>query len=134
MMSAGTYYIGDLCYVIKEWDEVCKLIIKGDNCIDGEFVLPDGRRFANYGTEYGDGIYGSNIGTMHPVDSGRIGCIKVEDITIVGASPSKLGAIVTFDNDFETDSDEGVISFGHVEVDTDPDDDEDDDYHDDEDE
>ena len=130
MMPAGRYYIGDLCYVIEEWNDVC-LIIQGDKCVDGEFTLPDGRRFANYGTAYGDGRYHSNIGTEHPVDSGRIGCLKVEDITKDVLDATDVGAVVDFASDFETGVDDGVISFGHVEISTDPD--RDDDYEDDED-
>lgn len=31
MMKAGTYYVGDLCYVLHEdWDEVCSLIIDNE--------------------------------------------------------------------------------------------------------
>ena len=55
-MRPGKYYVGDLCYVMDdEWDDVCSLIIQGNECVDGEFTLPDGRRFASYGTMYGDG-------------------------------------------------------------------------------
>ena len=45
MMPAGKYYIGDLCYVMTddEWREICAIIIKGNQCLDGEFELPDGR-------------------------------------------------------------------------------------------
>jgi hypothetical protein len=116
-MPAGTYYIGDLCYVIEEWHELCDIIIDGNNVKDGEFVMGE-RRFANYGTAYGDGSYKSNIGTTHPVDSGRIGCIKISDITKHVIHYDTLGAIVDFKDDFETGVDEGIIIFGHVEIDT----------------
>ena len=78
MMPAGKYYIGDLCYVMtnEEWDEFCKLTISGHECVDGEFTFADGRRFATYGTKWGDGEYRSNIGTKHSVDAGLIGCFK----------------------------------------------------------
>ena len=125
-MPAGRYYIGDLCYVMHdEWDEVCNLFFPpGDNIgpgREGEFVLADGRRFASFGTAYGDGVYRSNIGTDHAVDSGSIGCIRVEDIndTTYDADRIKeLGAIVEFAQPFEVSEDQGLLIFGHVQIET----------------
>ena len=126
-MPAGRYYIGDLCYVMHdEWDEVCNLFFPpGDNIgrgREGEFVLKDGRRFASFGTAYGDGTYRSNIGTSHSVDSGSIGCILVSDIrdnTYSLARLEELGAIVEFDQPFEVLEDAGLLIFGHVHIETD---------------
>jgi hypothetical protein len=119
-MPAGRYYIGDLCYVMHpEWDEFCELTIKGHQCLDGEFVLKDGRRFATFGTAYGDGTYRSNIGTEHSVDAGLIGCIRVEDIRDTQYDNIEdLGAIVEFDAPFEVSEDQGLIVFGHVQIET----------------
>ena len=121
-MPAGTYYVGDLCYVMHpEWDEFCDITISGLQCKDGEFELKDGRRFATYGTLYGDGMYRSNIGTDHSVDAGLIGCILIEDIKDPEATVAHmkgLGAIITFDQPFETSESDGVICFGHVEINT----------------
>ena len=119
-MPAGKYYIGDLCYVMHdEWDEFCGITIKDNDVLDGEFVLGDGRRFATYGTAYGDGTYRSNIGTNHAVDAGLIGCIRLEDIRDTTYDDiSDLGAIVEFDAPFETSELDGVIRFGHVVIDT----------------
>lgn len=123
-MKAGTYYIGDLCYVMhKEWDEVC------NNLEDGEHTLADGRTYAIYGTAHGDGRYDSAKGAID-VDSGTIGCILVEDIR--EGLPSDGFAIVTFEQPFDTGVEKGLIYFDHVEIDTDPEydvlDDEDDYY------
>lgn len=121
-MPAGTYYIGDLCYVMHpEWDEFCEITIEGNNVKDGEFALKDGRQFATYCTLYGDGQYRSNIGSYHPVDAGLIGCIRVEDIRDPSATVEQmqnLGTIVEFDKPFETSESEGVITFGCVEINT----------------
>ena len=47
MMKAGTYYIGDLCYVMHDrWDEFCSITCSEHNVLDGEFNLKDGTRFA----------------------------------------------------------------------------------------
>ena len=119
-MPAGRYYIGDLCYVMHpEWDEFCALTIKDHQCLDGEFTLADGRRFATLSTAYGDGTYRSNIGTDHSVDSGSIGCILVSDIRDnTYEDIEDLGAIVEFDQPFEVSSDQGLLKFGHVLIET----------------
>ncbi len=125
-MKAGTYYVGDLCYVMHDcWDEVCDLIFenrKDGGCNDGEFTLKDGRRFAMYSTMYGDGLYPSSVGRNLSVDSGSIGCILLEDIRDPVATPAHmagLGTIVDFPKDFGTGIDDiGLIVLGHVEVET----------------
>ena len=125
MMPAGRYYIGDLCYVMSDvWEEFCNITIKGNSVIDGEFTLPDGRRFATYSTMYGDGVYPANIGANLSVDAGLIGCILVSDITDPEATEARmkaLGAIVEFGTDFVTESDTyntGIIQFGRVVIET----------------
>lgn len=120
-MPAGRYYIGDLCYVMDrgEWDEFCALTIGQDQSGDGEFVFEDGRRFATYGTTWGDGLYRSNIGTEHSVDAGLIGCIRIQDITANKYDDlESLGAIVDFDHEFDTSTVNGCLRFGHVVIDT----------------
>ncbi len=128
-MPAGKYYIGDLCYVMTddEWLEFCDITIKGTQVIDGEFQLKDGRRFATYGTAYGDGVYHDQYGHSYSVDAGLIGCIKIEDIRANNYDNLlDLGSIMEFDNSFATSGGrgetdwEGTIQFGHVMVETNP--------------
>ena len=131
MMQKGTYYIGDLCYVMHgEWNEFCNITIQDNTVLDGEFNLADGRRFATYGTAHGDGVYATNTGARLGVDAGLIGCIRVEDISEEDLPNVGLGTVVEFDAPFETGEEEGVILFGHITVDTDPD--YEDDYYDEE--
>lgn len=122
-MPAGTYYIGDLCYVMHDvWREVCNLSDSGY----GKFTLKDGREFAIFPTKYGDGTYDGLS-----VDSGTLGCIKVDDIrdtTYSGDHLNGLAKVVMFLSDFEVSEDNGVIQFGHVSVDTDPEEEEDEFY------
>lgn len=119
MMQAGTYYIGDLCYVMpNEWNEFCKITIT-ESAIDGEFEFADGRKFAAYSTSYGDGVYPCSNGAMLGVDAGLIGCMLVQDIRGVEEKEiNRLGTVVTFDEPFTTGEKDGVISFGYVTVDT----------------
>ncbi len=121
-MSAGVYYVGDLCYVMTddEWDELCAITMSC-GVLEGEFTLKDGRRFAIYSTAYGDGTYLDRSGTKYPVDAGVIGCIKVSDIQSGEFDINQSGgAIHTFAKDFETFSRNGLIVIGHVSIDTDP--------------
>jgi hypothetical protein len=122
-MPAGKYYVGDLCYVMHdEWKEACSLFFAGRNdhgCNDGEFNLADGRRFASYGTKYGDGVYHSQLGHSFPVDAGLIGCIKVEDIRESVDNILSLGAILEFNEPFECSVDtDGLIKIGYLEIPT----------------
>jgi hypothetical protein len=122
MMPAGKYYIGDLCYVMDsdEWDEFCAITIQGNNCIDGEFELSDGRRFAIYSTRWGDGEYYDQYGHTYSVDAGSIGCILMSDIRAHKYDNIlDLGAVQEFAEPFETGSHKGQLEFGHVLIDTD---------------
>lgn len=124
MLPAGKYYIGDLCYVMHpEWSDFCSITIQGSDVLDGEFNLPDGRRFATYGTKWGDGEYPASNGARLGVDAGLIGCIRVEDISEEELPNISLGTVVEFNAPFSTHSEEGVIHFGNFIVDTDPQDD-----------
>ena len=133
MMKAGIWYIGDLCYVLHEvWDEVCGIMFK-DNPAgnDGEFTLKDGRRFAVYGTRWGDGTYKDQYGNRYGVDAGIIGCILVSDIKLISedwwSNDIDGGNVIEFKTDFITQCNDGMIQFGHIMIDTDAtyDDDED---------
>jgi hypothetical protein len=122
MMPAGTYYIGDLCYVMhSEWDEFCSLTIASDKVLDGEFNLADGRRFATYTTRWGDGNYFDQNGKSYDVDAGLIGCIALADIDLTNPENSLAGGnIVEFVQPFSTWSAGGEIRFGTVLINTDP--------------
>jgi hypothetical protein len=129
MMKSGRYYVGDLCYVMddKEWDEFCNITIKGNNSIDGEFEMADGRKFATYSTAYGDGVYRDQYNNEYSVDAGLIGCIRVEDIRADKYEDiESLGVIHEFKTDFMTaggrgDPDwDGTIKFGRIAIETNP--------------
>jgi hypothetical protein len=122
MMQPGTYYIGDLCYVMHgEWDEFCALTIVGDKVLDGEFNLADGRRFATFTTKWGDGNYFDQNGKSYDVDAGLIGCIRLEDIDMSNPDNSLIGGnTVEFVQPFSTFKAGGEIRIGNVLIDTDP--------------
>jgi len=121
MMTAGKYYIGDLCYVLHDrWAEFCALTCTGNNVLDGEFNLKDGTRFATFTTKWGDGVYEDEQGNEYPVDAGLIGCIRIDDIAAEERENVANGRVVEFVQDFSTWSAGGEIRIGNVLIDTDP--------------
>lgn len=110
--EAGTYYVGDLCYILSDvWDEVC------DHWGDDVFTLKDGRKVAMLSTMYGDGGYEDQFGNNYDVDSGTIGCVKVDGLP-EGSWGNNNAMIVKFDNPFNVDASNGVICIGHIHIDT----------------
>jgi hypothetical protein len=132
MKPSETYYIGDLGYVIhgSAWDEVCNLT---SPCIgeerEGGIVLKDGRELFIFSTAHGDGEFKDQFGNTYGVDSGTLGAIRVEDIR--EENLIELGCLHTFDqplSDAECCSVDGVVTFGHIRIDTDPLQDDEEDY------
>ena len=121
-MPAGTYYVGDLCYVMHErWNEFCDITIKDRECLNGEFVMKDGTRFATYSTKWGDGSYTDQLGKDYSVDAGLIGCVLIEDLDLEAEGNFvRGGQVVQFDEPFDTWRDDGMIRIGHLSIDTDP--------------
>ena len=115
-MPPGTYFIGDPCYVLDdEWDEVCELIIKDRECVEGKFNLSSGREFSSFNTAYGDGTYLDQFSHKYAVDSGSIGCVRLLD----GESPrGDLGQLCVFDSPFIVERRGDVIYIGHLSIDT----------------
>lgn len=113
MMRSGTYYVGDLCYVMHpQWKEVCDLMFAtGDNSVlDGEFNLANGVRFALHSTAYGDGTYRDQQGREYPVDAGLIGCIRIADVYDPEWWLAGVQTVV-FENPFTVEYDTGTILF-----------------------
>lgn len=124
-VPAGTYYIGDLCYVIHDdvWDEVCEAMFPNGqpNPKDGLLEVR-GHQFISFSTMWGDGTYYGG-GHEFPVDAGLIGLISVESLQVIGKNDfvneaEGLGAIVTFDEDFICHSRDGWLTFGNIVIDT----------------
>lgn len=137
-MPPGKYYVGDLCYVLHgDWNEVCDLTIDDNSVKNGIFKLKDGRQFAMYSTMYGDGQYYDYQGRAYSVDSGTIGCIKIDDLVsdtekkdLESTIEAGHGQVLRFPEEFTVYTFEGEINFGNVHIKTgDEDEDEDDDHY-----
>lgn len=118
-LPAGNYYIGDLCYVLKdEWNEVCDLTEDG---AQGVFTLKSGRKFAISNTKYGDGGYPTTLCEQElSVDSGTIGATLAEGLCL---NDMDLGVEHEFKEPFQflPVDQQGVIVFGEHRVYTDDD-------------
>ncbi len=115
----GTYYIGDLCYAIEDWDAFCKLTIKGNECIYGEFPWKTGKMWL-HGTAYGDGCFADQEGNEYGVDAGLIGVLPIELVDKHEYELAELGNVVDFPGGFECSYDDGIFYIGHLRIDTDP--------------
>jgi hypothetical protein len=121
-LPAGTYYVGDLCYVVRDddWGDFCEGMYPEDGSERrGIFETAEGVNYANFGTKYGDGCYGDYQLRQYAVDSGTIGCIPVCALKEFDAEEIEhLGNVVEFPTAFEVgyDSESGTITFGHVDI------------------
>lgn len=94
-MTPGTYYIGDLYFVLQEEFELIK------NSITNELILNNDRKIAFYPTINKNESYQDQFGQEYLIENGNIGCIRIEDIDSVEADFSK-GTIVSFYENFHT--------------------------------
>jgi hypothetical protein len=127
VVPAGTYFLGDPCYIISHdagWMELL------DSCgyFDGSPVGEvHGCEVLAFGTKYGDGVYFDQLGRAFGVDAGLIGLVPVQpwEHEVRKALGDGLGKLVVFTEDSTCTSEDGLLTFGPVAViNTDPDDDE----------
>lgn len=127
-LPAGTYYIGDLCYVVGRenhdaWMDFLKpffTLTEPNDCAGGEVSYRGKQGFMAY-TKYGDGTYHDGL-YEYPVDAGSIGALPIDVLDVPVAEAETCGRIVTFDRPFTCHRDSnGVFTFGNVvTIDTDP--------------
>lgn len=130
-MPAGTYYVGDPCYVVPdhrwmEWLALADPDVFGENPTrtDGGTARImnaelDGHPVLGIGTKYGDGVYVGSDGERYGVDAGLIGVVSVE---IADATGLSLGSVVKFDRPFTCSYEDGTIVLGHISIPTGDDD------------
>lgn len=127
-VPAGTYFVGDPCYAVpkKDWMPLLEQTNFFDCYKEGKgSPVGDVRELfvLGFSTKWGDGTYTDEQGRVYGVDAGMIGLVDArlidpEDNSVHG------GHIITFERDFiAKEDDEGVLTFGHIVIDTDPEDD-----------
>lgn len=129
-LPAGTYYVGDLCYVLgrDDYDEiVCTFRYN-----DGEVHTVNGYTFAWTSTAYGDGCYTDSKGNEYPVDAGLIGILRVDnhpemledmlqhniDVDAKEGYPFWKHNLFTFDKEFSILFEDGVFNIDGNIIDT----------------
>lgn len=123
LLEKGTYYIGDPCYVFNEsWENVLHETQHFNEAND--HVLINGYKVVGGSTAYGDGKYFDNTGKSYYVDAGLIAILPVALLSIDNKTSieevekSDGMHIVTFENDFTAETDNGVFYFGYIVIDT----------------
>lgn len=126
MFSAGTYYIGDLCYVLyeKQWLEICEAIsLIGEEEFKKQawvIMVENKMPIGIAQTLFGDGSYVVEYDNQQktiPVDSGTIGCIRLDCVKDI-VQAKECGAIVEFKESFDISYEDGIIRFGDVWINT----------------
>lgn len=137
-LPAGTYYIGDPCYVFNDdyWSDICNKLFANEDWKNMNKIVINETFIYMASTFYGDGEYKDQFMNSYPVDAGLLGIVPISiiqennKISVDDIISKHLGVIKTFDSDFEVFRDEdGVFYFGDIIIDTsfenDKDDDED---------
>ena len=144
-IPAGEYYLGDPCYALtyEQWDRV----IAKTNCFGAEnsilqdsddeaLAVVDGGIILGFGTAYGDGYYDTEIpgigGFSIMVDSGLIGLVSKDLAEGSGNSSIQFMKLVRLPSLTVCTNEDGVMTFGMIEVNTRDDSDDDDEDSDDE--
>jgi hypothetical protein len=138
------FYIGDLCYVLSDDDwssycaqfdwKDCSTYAEEDGYDSEIWIVPDAvdtdgwlsddgtepwRPVRTFNTAYGDGCFADNEGRMYSVDSGGIGCIRVDHAVaekLQEAVDKGLGHLHEFDEMPSCGYDDGVIWFENIEI------------------
>lgn len=113
-MPAGTYFIGDLGYIISDQDEWMELL-ETTNYFNEPKVYKHNKIGCLWaaGTAYGDGVYDSNFEEIFTVDSGTIGLINVKYVPKDEREYVQDLAEVRFSSPFKVSVDSlGTFRFG----------------------
>lgn len=122
VFKAGTYYIGDPCYLFEQsWEK----ILDDNKYFESENQFINGLPVAVGSTCYGDGTYTDNLGRKYSVDAGIIGILPIELIDLDKKlslqeiqNDDELAHIFSFDIDFSVDIKNGVFNFYNIFINT----------------
>lgn len=121
-LPAGAYIVGDPCYHVPDdqWDRVLEESGFFEKQCWATFKTHDGRDgiVVAFSTMYGDGMYSDGAGREYGVDAGLIGIISILDIDPSEFDDQSAHAI-GFNAPVRCYEHDGVITFGHVDINTD---------------
>ena len=123
-LPSGTYFIGDPCYMFSHdtpsWNTICNISFNPENSkLGGKLITFNDRQIFTGNTAYGDGNYEGSDGYVYGVDAGILGATPIELNEGKYEDLTTLGTIVTFDTPFECSWEAGVVTIGHIVIDTD---------------
>ena len=113
-IPAGTYYVGDPCYVFNNSDKAdsWSKIIEISDCFDIPNIEFKGKPVIAFGTKFGDGTYSDGFS----VDSGLIGIVDIslieEGSTFFNNSFDREKHLVSFDKPFDFEWNDGDFHIG----------------------
>lgn len=114
-LPAGTYFLGDPCYAVRNEDWIPWLeaadYTRQHDVLDATIR---GHRVVAFGTMYGDGEYAGSDGRLYGVDAGLIGLVPAEVAENVS---DHLARRITFDSPVACwATEEGTIHLGDVAI------------------
>jgi len=115
-VPAGTYVLGDPCYVVPndDWEK----LLQSCDYFKRPVGISGGFEVLAFHTKYGDGVYRDQNGREFPVDAGLIGLVPVEYAQIDECSLYPTHTI-TFDKLTAcTQKENGTLIFGDVKIKT----------------
>jgi len=109
MLKAGTYFIGDLTYVVKDWG----MFFQYGFFDTGEFSLANGAMGCFFKGRYSADFYSDNLGGTHPINMNSIGCIRTKS---PGLMKNKFdhGIVVRFTKNFNCYNGGNFFLFGDI--------------------
>lgn len=114
-LPAGTYWIGDPCYVIRDaaWTD----LLAQTDYLSEPVGTVNGKPVVALATLHGDGEYMDQDGVLYGVDSGTIGIVPVE---LIAEVPANDGRVVEFPHGLLVGDGggDGLLCFGHIHIDT----------------
>lgn len=125
-LPAGTYYIGDPCYVVADgddWAAFCTAYDKASpDATESAVITFKGRQCFVSSTNTGDGCYRDNYGDEYPVDAGMLAAVPADLVP----APTRAGLVHSkfFVEPFRVGADKGRwkrrkrIQFGHLTINT----------------
>jgi hypothetical protein len=129
-LPAGTYYIGDPCYVIAEdkWSDFCDASFVGGAA--PHHASQAVTEFCGYpmyanSTDSGDGCYLGSDGRLYGVDGGMLSVVPIELVSDMSEA-KRLGSIVEFTHPFMAYYEKGTFFFDRISIPTGPEEEEED--------
>tara|TARA_B100000131_G_scaffold65199_1_gene61607 strand:+ start:8148 stop:8546 length:399 start_codon:yes stop_codon:yes gene_type:complete len=128
MLEAGKYYVGDLCYILRDkngfdWKDLHRstngLGLELEPWCETRYLTYKDAKFFNSATFQGDGEFKDQYSRTYGVDGVAIGCFPMsklpKDVDTLG------GHVINFEDEFdceECDEMSGVIRIGHIVINT----------------